>query len=212
MPPAFRLKSKTIFFTYSQADAIDHDELYQFFLDLQPVYLRVGRELHEDGHAHYHVLVNTSKPVETTNARKFDRNGIHPNIESNVRNPNATWEYCGKDGNSKDFGDPPPPRKMTKNEQMLKAIKADNKEDFLEAMKHADASRYIYQHDQLITFANKRFKKEIDEYKSAEGLQFNLQDDMVTWLAQRNEVSAMQPPPPRKRAARPGGQGGQLPL
>ncbi|AXF50879.1 replication-associated protein [Lolium perenne-associated virus] len=186
---SFRLQSKILLLTYSQADAIDHERLFKFLSGLkQPIRIRVGKEAHMDGHTHYHAYAEWEKKYETTDARHFDFESIHPNIVSRVRDPLSAWNYCGKDGVAIDYGECPQPRAINKRKQMMDAFDASSRQEFMEMIKNADPGRYIFQHQNLEYFANKQFAVCIPQYVSDPDLIFNIPDELTTWLSQRHEA------------------------
>lgn len=101
--PGFRFASKKIFLTYSQCD-LTAEQIYDFLAAQGPiVYCIIARELHQDGNAHRHVLVEFEKRQMFRNPRKFDIDSYHPSIEK-PRNWQASLNYCKKDGDYEEFG------------------------------------------------------------------------------------------------------------
>nr|AIY33401.1 RepA [Maize streak virus] len=62
----------------------------------KPLYIICAREAHEDGNLHLHVLIQTDKPVRTTDSRFFDIDGFHPNIQS-AMSVNKVRDYILKE-------------------------------------------------------------------------------------------------------------------
>nr|UBQ66228.1 Rep protein [egret CRESS-DNA virus] len=82
MPP--RTNGQRFFLTYSQATTVDPDELADFLHGLAPNWVEGCQENHQDGNAHFHVIVcfhdRFQRPLDI-----FDFDGFHPNIKP-IRN------------------------------------------------------------------------------------------------------------------------------
>lgn len=135
------------------------------------------------------------KTFETRDARFFDFNSIHPNIVSRVRDPVGAWNYCGKEEHILDHGDAPCPRPM-KRKAMLDAFDAESKDEFLELVKMIDPTRYIFQHQNLEYYANKRYAMAVPTYTPDPKQSFSLPKEIEDWLEQRSEVLSYTPAPP----------------
>lgn len=80
MPPREkRTNGQRFFLTYSQASALDIDDLADFIADLAPCWLEIVQENHQLNGIHYHVVVcfedRFQRPMSV-----FDLDGHHPNI------------------------------------------------------------------------------------------------------------------------------------
>jgi hypothetical protein len=97
-PGSFRIKSRRIFLTYSQAgDGLDPQPLLDD-LERLGAHWHLGRERHQDGGTHYHCYVDFGRTFETENARRFDLGTVHPHILVVYRTPWFAHDYAGKDG------------------------------------------------------------------------------------------------------------------
>lgn len=81
-------------------DAVWHDKkMLDFFTERHNIEKYViGREEHKTkpGFYHYHAFIKFHEEFDTSNARFWDFEGVHPNI---IRKPGKNWEnYCAKDG------------------------------------------------------------------------------------------------------------------
>lgn len=101
--PGFRFDAKKIGLTYScPQDAADNpietsEELRDFLISIfgSGKYI-VSRELHQSGKRHFHAFYYADEKLETTNVRKFDFKGVHPNI---IKSPGRPWQvYVSKAG------------------------------------------------------------------------------------------------------------------
>jgi len=72
-------------------------------------FIRVARELHEDGSPHLHVLIQLEGQAHVTNPRLFDLHScslsimFHPNIQS-AKSSSDVKAYIEKDGDYMDWG------------------------------------------------------------------------------------------------------------
>lgn len=93
MPSFFN--GKRFFLTYPQCQGT-RQELSQFLSSKAVVkYVLVARELHQDGHQHFHACVEYAA-LQRHDARWLDFNGKHPNVQS-PRSWAACKSYCKKD-------------------------------------------------------------------------------------------------------------------
>jgi hypothetical protein len=96
---AFRLSSKNLFITYPQAPNLTKEIILQKLQSLGTLtnYI-IGQELHQDLGTHFHCCLTYNSPITTRNARLFDIQNYHPNVQS-TRNVPQSANYCRKDGN-----------------------------------------------------------------------------------------------------------------
>lgn len=93
----FRLNAKSVFLTYPQCN-LSKQDLKEALVDMKlPIFAcAIAQERHEDGSPHLHCLLVFNKKVDFSDARKFDVNGFHPNIQA-TRNQQASLMYLCKD-------------------------------------------------------------------------------------------------------------------
>jgi len=110
----WRFNGKHIYVTWSKSRIEDKDEFHQKLLALLPAGVRMfgGRELHEDGTPHYHVVFSFADRVHwpdaakkfsiegDTNAIRFEKLKPHQRVSDFLEN---TMAYCSKDGDT--FGE-----------------------------------------------------------------------------------------------------------
>jgi len=95
---SLNLHAKRFFLTYAQTGETTKEELRDFLVgDKGAQFFVIGKETHEDGGYHIHAYVVYEKQKRVRDARYFDYNGLHPNIQT-VRDPKKCQEYCIKDG------------------------------------------------------------------------------------------------------------------
>lgn len=108
MPNPFILKdAKYVLLTYSQVPQWAYDETSERYLPPRIVSLSsslqseciVARERHSDGGWHFHAFLDFGgRAFSTRDTRKFDIEGLHPNIERVGRTPWIAYDYACKDG------------------------------------------------------------------------------------------------------------------
>lgn len=101
MSGGFRIKNKKLLITWPHSDYAP-DVLLDKFCAIIPGeiinYAIVSREKHQDGSYHNHMYVEFVKAFESRNARCFDIEGRHPNVQKVKQTPWKTVDYVKKDG------------------------------------------------------------------------------------------------------------------
>lgn len=93
--------NQVVFLTYSQATAIDVSAIQAHLDSLGADHHVVGHEHHADGASHYHAIVHFGELVKWRDARVFDVDGIHPNVDFGKAKGSVgrIYAYVTKDGN-----------------------------------------------------------------------------------------------------------------
>lgn len=100
----FKFDSASFFLTYPQSGELTQDDIVNHLQSITTVlWLRIARELHEDGSPHYHVVGKFTRRYQSRNERVFDVAGKHPNIQS-IRSVAKALQYVSKDGQFTDIG------------------------------------------------------------------------------------------------------------
>lgn len=95
--PSFHFRSRYALLTYAQCGDLDPWEVSNF-LSTIPAECIIGREDHADGGIHLHAFVDFGERFFTSNPRRFDVDGRHPNIAPCGRTPAKMYDYAIKDG------------------------------------------------------------------------------------------------------------------
>lgn len=95
----FRLRGSRFLITWSQSDP-GHEAIYdilQAYFGDNLVRFIIARELHQDGHAHFHSYVELSRPIDRSLREQLDA-GTHPNVQPKRTKPEwvAARDYCRK--------------------------------------------------------------------------------------------------------------------
>nr|AHB73963.1 AC1 [Tomato leaf curl Bangalore virus] len=111
-PSRFKINAKNYFLTYLKCSLTKEEALSQL-LNLQTPtskkFIRICRELHEDGIPHLHVLIQFEGKFQCRNNRFFDLTSptrsahFHPNIQG-AKSASDVKSYMEKDGDVIDFG------------------------------------------------------------------------------------------------------------
>jgi len=96
----FIIQGAQLYLTYSQSKTLTREAVIskvseEFGSIRQYV---VAQEVHKDGNPHIHGYFKMAKKVYRKGIpRWLDIDGIHPNIETDIRNPGCVIRYCSKD-------------------------------------------------------------------------------------------------------------------
>nr|AIN36323.1 REP [Macroptilium yellow spot virus] len=175
MPPPkrFRISAKNYFLTYPQCSLTKESALEQI-LSLQTSsnkkFIKIARELHEDGQPHLHVLLQFEGKFICTNSRLFDlvsptRSAhFHPNIQG-AKSSSDVKSYVDKDGDTIEWGefqvDARSARggQQTANESYAKVLNAQNLEQALQILKEEQPKDYVLQHHNIRSNLERIFAK-----------------------------------------------------
>nr|AKM49918.1 AC1 [Chilli leaf curl virus]AZB50363.1 replicase [Chilli leaf curl virus]QZX45774.1 replication-associated protein [Chilli leaf curl virus]UVY90102.1 replication initiation protein [Chilli leaf curl virus]WID94113.1 Rep [Chilli leaf curl virus] len=111
-PKRFQIYAKNYFLTYPQCSLTKEEALSQLQNLSTPtnkLFIRVSRELHENGEPHLHVLIQFEGKFKCQNNRFFDLVSptrpahFHPNIQR-AKSSSDVKAYVEKDGDFIDFG------------------------------------------------------------------------------------------------------------
>ncbi|ADO40861.1 replicase [Bhendi yellow vein India virus [India:Sonipat:EL12:2006]] len=164
MPPnRFKINAKNYFLTYPKCSLTKEEALSQF-LNLQtPVnkkFIRICRELHEDGEPHLHVLIQFEGKFKCQNYRFFDlvsptRSAhFHPNIQG-AKSSSDVKSYIDKDGDILEWGefqiDGRSARggQQTANDAYAAALNAGSKSEALRVIKELAPKDFVLQFHNL---------------------------------------------------------------
>nr|ADZ96679.1 C1 [Sweet potato leaf curl virus] len=214
MPRAgrFNIKAKNYFLTYPQC-SLSKEETLQQLLQLQTPtnkkYIKICRELHEDGQPHLHVLLQFEGNYQCTNQRFFDlvsptRSAhFHPNIQR-AKSSSDVKSYVDKDGDTVEWGefqvDGRSARggQQTANDAAAEALNAGNKEAALQIIREKLPEKFIFQYHNLVSNLDRIFSPPPSVYSSPfSSSSFNAVPDIISdWAAENVMDSAARPDRP----------------
>jgi len=157
----FRFAAKRVFLTYPQCGELSKQTVVEFLRDQRsaPWYC-VALEQHEDGGNHIHAYAEWTSRVETTDARYFDVDGRHPNVQS-VRSVANVLKYIQKggdfEGNTRQLG----AGRVGYGEIIAESTGV---EDFMERVVQHDPRGAVHNIARVREFAEWRFAPERAEY------------------------------------------------
>nr|ADA67983.1 RepA [Panicum streak virus] len=151
---SFRHRNVNTFLTYSKCPLEPEfigEHLFRLTKDFDPAYILVVRETHIDGTWHCHALLQTTRPVSTSDERYFDIDRYHPNIQSAkstdkvrsyiLKDPKEKWEKGTYIPRKKSFSPPgkePSEKKPSKDEVMREIMThATSREEYLSMVQSA---------------------------------------------------------------------------
>nr|WBT00780.1 replication associated protein [Rose leaf curl virus] len=182
MPRAnsFRINAKNYFLTYPKCSLTKEEALSQLEALETPTnkkYIKICRELHEDGSPHLHVLIQFEGKYQCKNQRFFDlvspnRSAhFHPNIQG-AKSSTDVKSYIDKDGDTLDWGefqiDGRSARggQQTANDAAAEALNAGSKEAAMAIIREKLPEKFIFQYHNLNANLDRIFAPPMEVYVS----------------------------------------------
>nr|AGD98590.1 replication-associated protein [Sida mottle virus] len=172
-PRRFRVQAKNIFLTYPQCPLTKEEALSQLQaiqLPSNKKFIKICRELHEDGQPHLHILLQLEGKSPVTNNRLFDlvsptRSAhFHPNIQG-AKSSSDVKSYIDKDGDTVEWGefqvDGRSSRggQQTANDVAAEALNAPDKHTALQIIREKLPEKYLFQFHNLNSNLDRIFLK-----------------------------------------------------
>nr|AJE24866.1 replication-associated protein [Tobacco curly shoot virus] len=179
-PNKFRINAKNYFLTYPHCSLTKEEALYQIQALETPtnkLFIRICRELHEDGSPHLHVLIQFEGKFQCKNPRFFDLTSptrsahFHPNIQG-AKSSTDVKTYMEKDGDVLDHGvfqvDARSARGGCKsaNDAYAEAINSGSKHEALNILKEKAPKDYVLQFHNLNSNLDRIFTPPVEVYVS----------------------------------------------
>nr|AXY94245.1 AC1 [Melochia yellow mosaic virus] len=197
IPRRFRLQAKNIFLTYPKCSITKEAALSQLQaiqLPSNKKYIKICRELHENGEPHLHVLLQLEGKIQITNNRLFDLShpqrsiNFHPNIQG-AKSSSDVKSYVDKDGDTIEWGefqiDGRSARggQQTANDAAAEAINASSKEAALQIIREKPAGKFLFQYHNLSANLDRIFAKAPSPWAPPFPLSSftNVPDEMQEW-------------------------------
>nr|AGH27831.1 AC1 protein [Tomato yellow leaf curl virus] len=209
MPRLFKIYAKNYFLTYPNCSVSKEEALSQLKNLEAPTnkkYIKVCRELHENGEPHLHVLIQFEGKYQCKNQRFFDlvspnRSAhFHPNIQA-AKSSTDVKTYVEKDGDFIDFGVFQIDRRSARggqqsgNDAYAEALNSGSKSEALNILKEKAPKDYILQFHNLSSNLDRIFSPPLDVYVSPFlSSSFNqVPDELDEWVAENVVSSAARP-------------------
>nr|AFX60751.1 REP [Macroptilium yellow spot virus] len=169
---SFRINAKNYFLTYPQCSLTKEEALSQLLNLSVPTnkkFIKIARELHENGQPHLHVLIQFEGKFQCKNNRFFDlvsptRSAhFHPNIQG-AKSSSDVKSYVEKDGDTIDWGEFQIDGRsarggcQTINDTYAKALNASSAEEALQIIKEEQPQHFFLQHHNLVANASRIFQ------------------------------------------------------
>ncbi|AAL05279.1 replication-associated protein [Macroptilium yellow mosaic Florida virus] len=172
-PKRFKINAKNFFLTYPQCSLSKEETLSQIKALNTPTskkYIKIARELHENGQPHIHVLIQFEGKYQCTNYRFFDLVSpsqsayFHPNVQG-AKSSSDVKSYIDKDGDTLEWGEFQVDGRsarggcQTVNDSYAKALNASSAEEALKIIREEQPAHFFLQHHNLVVNASKIFQK-----------------------------------------------------
>ncbi|AEA76834.1 Rep [Chilli leaf curl virus-India [India/Pataudi/2007]] len=179
-PKRFQIYAKNYFLTYPQCSLTKEEALSQLQNLSTPtnkLFIRVSRELHENGEPHLHVLIQFEGKFKCQNNRFFDLVSptrpahFHPNIQG-AKSSSDVKAYVEKNGDFIDFGvfqvDGRSARggQQSANDAYAEAINSGSKAAALNILREKAPKDFVLQFHNLSTNLDRIFTPPLEVYVS----------------------------------------------
>lgn len=181
----FRFQSKNALLTYAQCGDLDGFDVCAHLGTLGGECI-VGAEKHADGGRHLHVFVMWERRFVSRRPDVFDVGGRHPNIEGNVRNPGAAYDYATKDGDIVAGGleRPGGGRASKAGDKWATIVAADTEDEFWDCIRELDPKALCTSYPSLRKYADFAYAPKHIPYESPPGFEFTpgAIPELVDWV------------------------------
>lgn len=171
----FRFRARYALFTYAQCGSLDPHEVVCLFSSLGAECI-IGREHHADEGIHLHAFVDFGKRYDTSDQRRFDVDGRHPNIAPSQRTPEKMYDYAIKDGDVVGGGLERPVRSgVSETVDVWRQIAdAEDRDSFWELVRELAPRALLTNFTSLRNYAEWHYRPERTPYSTPEGVTFDL--------------------------------------
>ncbi|ACA61024.1 replication-associated protein [Squash leaf curl China virus] len=208
-PRPFKLSAKNYFLTYPRCSITKEDALSQLKILDTPTskkFIKICRELHEDGSPHIHVLIQFEGKFQCKNNRFFDlvspsRSAhFHPNIQG-AKSASDVKQYIDRDGDVLEWGvfqiDGRSARggQQTANDAYAKALNTGTKEDALKVLKELAPKDYVLQFHNMNSNLDRIFPPRAEVYVSPFSITSfdRVPQELVDWVSGNVVCAAARP-------------------
>nr|ACY79456.1 Rep [Sweet potato leaf curl virus] len=212
LPRSFKINAKNYFLTYPKCSLSKEEALTQLQNLNTPVnkkFIKICRELHEDGEPHLHVLLQFEGKFQCKNQRFFDlvsptRSAhFHPNIQG-AKSSSDVKSYVDKDGDTIEWGefqiDGRSARggQQTANDAYAQALNTGSKEAALNVIKELCPKDFVLQFHNINSNLDRIFSPPPSVYSSPfSSSSYNAVPDIISdWAAENVMDSAARPDRP----------------
>nr|AGT42241.1 replication initiation protein [Tomato leaf deformation virus] len=199
MPPPkrFQISAKNYFITYPHCSLTKEEALSQI-QNLETLinkkYIKICRELHENGEYHLHVLIQFEGKYNCKNQRFFDlvsptrSTHFHPNIQG-AKSSSDVKSYIDKDGDTLEWGEFQVDGRsarggcQTANDAAAEALNSGSKEAALQIIREKLPEKYLFQYHNLNCNLERIFSKAPEPWSPPFPLSSftNVPEEMQEW-------------------------------
>nr|WEM05830.1 rep [Tomato yellow leaf curl virus] len=208
-PKRFQINCKNYFLTYPQCSLTKEEALSQIKNLDTPTnkkYIKVCRELHENGEPHLHVLIQFEGKFKCQNQRFFDlvspsrATHFHPNIQG-AKSSSDVKSYIDKDGDTVDWGefqiDGRSARggQQSANDAYAAALNSGSKSEALRVIKELAPKDYVLQFHNINSNLDRIFQEPPAPYISPFlSSSFNqVPEELEVWVSENVMSAAARP-------------------
>nr|QTW20824.1 AC1 [Tomato leaf curl New Delhi virus] len=208
-PRRLRVNPKNYFLTYPKCSLTKEEALSQLQTLETPTskkFIKICRELHEDGSPHIHVLIQFEGKFQCKNNRFFDlvspsrSTHFHPNIQG-AKSASDVKAYIDKDGDVLEWGvfqiDGRMARggEQTADDAYAEAINAGSKIEALNILREKAPKDYVLQFHNLNSNLDRIFTPPIEAYVSPFSISSfdRVPADLVDWVSSNVVCAAARP-------------------
>nr|UFP62892.1 AC1 [African cassava mosaic virus] len=207
--PRFRVQAKNVFLTYPKC-SISKEHLLSFLQTLSlpsnPKFIKICRELHQNGEPHLHALIQFEGKITITNNRLFDcvhpscSTSFHPNIQG-AKSSSDVKSYLDKDGDTVEWGqfqiDGRSARggQQSANDAYAKALNSGSKSEALNVIRELVPKDFVLQFHNLNSNLDRIFQEPPAPYVSPFSCSSfdQVPDELEEWVADNIKDSAARP-------------------
>nr|AMB51322.1 replication initiation protein [Tomato leaf curl Kumasi virus] len=207
--PRFKLQAKNYFLTYPKC-SLTKEHLLDFLKNLSlptnPKYIKICRELHQNGEPHLHTLIQFEGKLTCTNNRLFDcvhpssSTCFHPNNQA-AKSSSDVKSYIDKDGDTLEWGefqiDGRSARggQQTANDAYAKAINSGSKSEALNILRELAPKDFVLQFHNLNNNLDRIFMAPPEPYVSPFlSSSFNqVPEELEEWVSENVACAAARP-------------------
>nr|ADD92139.1 replication-associated protein [African cassava mosaic virus] len=207
--PRFRVQAKNVFLTYPKC-SIPKEHLLSFIQTLSlpsnPKFIKICRELHQNGEPHLHALIQFEGKITITNNRLFDclhpscSTSFHPNIQG-AKSSSDVKSYLDKDGDTVEWGrfqiDGRSARggQQSANDAYAKALNSGSKSEALNVIRELIPKDFVLQFHNLNSNLERIFQEPPAPYISPFPCSSfdQVPDELEEWVADNVRASAARP-------------------
>ncbi|CAI45391.1 AC1 protein [Senecio yellow mosaic virus] len=208
-PKRFQINAKNYFLTYPHCSLTKEEALSQIKNLKTPInkkFIKICRELHEDGSPHLHVLMQFEGKYKCSNNRFFDMvsptrsTHFHPNIQG-AKSSSDVKSYLDKDGDTIEWGEFQIDGRSARgglqstNDAYAQAINAGSKHEALEIIKELVPKDYVLQFHNLNNNLDRIFKPPSEVYVSPfhNSTFTQVPDELKDWVSENVRDTAARP-------------------